>query len=80
MKNSPDDLKTQVESFIGTAKREVEGLQNNIKEIEKLSKLLADYLCEDDSKFKLETCLSDLNSVVIEFETAIKVILSVNTV
>lgn len=73
-KHSPDDLKAQVKSFIKESKAEIDALQKDIKTVEELSKEVADYLCEDFSKFKLENCLSELNAVIGEFETAKKVI------
>lgn len=78
-KSSPDDLKDQVKSFIRESKTEIEALQASIKTVEELSKQIADYLCEDQNKFKLETCLTELNGVIGDFETALKVCLYINS-
>ncbi|XP_019851227.1 PREDICTED: inverted formin-2-like [Amphimedon queenslandica] len=71
-KHSPDDLKDQVKSFIKDSKLEIETLQISIKNVERLTKEIADYLCEDHSKFKLESCLSEINGIITDIETAVK--------
>lgn len=73
-KKSPDDLKSQVQSFIENSKQEIEILEKSLKVIDGLMKDIAAYLCEDESKFKLESCLGELNTIVTELETAVKVI------
>lgn len=72
-KHSPDDLKDQVKSFIKESKQEIETLQLSIKHVEGLTKKIAEYLCEDHSKFKLESCLSEIDGVITDIETAVKV-------
>ena len=72
-KHSPDDLKDQVKSFIKDSKLEIETLQISIKNVERLTKEIADYLCEDQSKFKLEGCLSEINGIITDIENAVKV-------
>lgn len=73
IKNSPDDLQAQLKSFLHEAKQEMDSLHKSIKNLEDLTKKTVEYFCEDEKKFKLEACLSELNQFISEFETAVKV-------
>ena len=73
MKKSPDDLQAQLKTFLQEADIEVSSLESNVKEVEEMNKLLADYFCEDAKKFKPEVCMGELNMFLMEFESAVKV-------
>lgn len=73
VKNSPDDLQAQLKSFLHEAKQEMDSLHKSIKNLEDLTKKVVEYFCEDEKKFKLESCLAELNQFISEFETAVKV-------
>uniref|UniRef100_T1IIN0 FH2 domain-containing protein n=1 Tax=Strigamia maritima TaxID=126957 RepID=T1IIN0_STRMM len=56
--NAQDDVKQQFDHFISKSRDQVTQLENQMKSINEMSTKLARHFCEDESKFKLEDCLS----------------------
>ena len=48
------DMKSRLGTFFTNAITECVGLERNVKEVRRLSKVLAEYLCEDPKRFVLE--------------------------
>lgn len=60
-----------------SATYEVSTIQNQMEKLEKVRLELADYFCEDRTKFKLETCLITFHRFCDSFVKAVKVRLDV---
>ena len=73
VKNSPDDLKSQLKTFLHEADEEVASLDKSLSDVQKMNKQIAEYFCEDTKKFKMEECLVEVNMFLSEFEAAVKV-------
>ncbi|XP_028397616.1 inverted formin-2-like [Dendronephthya gigantea] len=57
MEKGDEDVKNQLGTFLKDAMKEVEAVEQKLKRLSKLKQDLAEYFCEDESKFKLEDLL-----------------------
>ncbi|XP_037939301.1 formin-J isoform X2 [Teleopsis dalmanni] len=67
-----EDIKAQMHEFLQGAEREVEVLQNGMKEVERMRIKLANFFCEDPSTFRLEECFRIFQSFCEKFKQAVK--------
>ncbi|GBM76263.1 FH2 domain-containing protein 1, partial [Araneus ventricosus] len=67
-----DQIKVQMQDFIEFAQSTMEGLQNEMNELEGVRQRLADFLCEDASAFKLEDCFRVFHSFCARFKAAVQ--------
>ena len=72
-KKAPDDIKAKMNEFLAEAHRGLDELSGSLKSIEKKTKEIAEYFCEDVKKFKIENLLSELLAFVNGFEAAVEV-------
>ena len=72
-KKAPDDIKAKMTEFLAEAHRGLDELSGSLKSIEKKTKEIAEYFCEDVKKFKIENLLSELLAFVSGFEAAVEV-------
>ena len=72
-KKAPDDIKAKMTEFLAEAHRGLDELSGSLKSIEKKTKEIAEYFCEDAKKFKIENLLSELLAFVSGFEAAVEV-------
>ncbi|CAL1291890.1 unnamed protein product [Larinioides sclopetarius] len=63
-------IKAQMQDFIEFAQSTMEGLQNEMNELEGVRQRLADFLCEDATAFKLEDCFRVFHSFCARFKAA----------
>ena len=80
LKKAPDDLQKQVKTFLKEAEEEMKQLKANMKAVQDKTTEIANYFCEDTSKFKLEGLLMELNGFITELEQAKKVLNMKNAV
>lgn len=73
VRDSPDDLKEQLHSFLLQAEEDIIDLRFALENVQELSRQAADYFCEDTESFNLNTCLSEIFTFFLEYEKAIKV-------
>lgn len=73
LKKAPDDLQQQLKAFLKEATDEMALLTASLESVQERSKEIANYFCEDSSKFKLEGLFMELNAFTIELEQAKKV-------
>ncbi|XP_055934195.1 inverted formin-2-like isoform X1 [Argiope bruennichi] len=67
-----DEIKAQMQDFIEFAQSKMEGIQNEINELENVRQHLADFLCEESSAFKLEDCFRVFHSFCTRFKAAVQ--------
>ncbi|CAB1425400.1 unnamed protein product [Pleuronectes platessa] len=67
-----EDLKTQMEGFLKEAEVCLAEVENDFQELQSVSDTVADYFCEDPSKFRLEECCSIFNSFCERFLRAVQ--------
>ncbi|KAJ0063538.1 hypothetical protein NL108_003842, partial [Boleophthalmus pectinirostris] len=66
------DLKEQMEDFLEEAEVSLRDMEADLQELSSLSDSVAEYFCEDPSKFKLEECCSIFHSFCQRFIRAIQ--------
>ncbi|XP_045594801.2 inverted formin-2 isoform X1 [Procambarus clarkii] len=69
LESSPDDVKNHFNDFTLKAEEVIKDLELSLQEIERSRVKLAQYFCEDESKFRLEDCVGvfhTLNTKVID--------------
>lgn len=62
LESCPDDVKNQLKTFIQDAEKEMEALDKGLQKIAELTKQLVNYFCENEKSFKIEECISNLNT------------------
>ncbi|XP_046853441.1 inverted formin-2-like isoform X2 [Xenia sp. Carnegie-2017] len=65
-----DDLKNQMKSFLKDCSQEIDELQEKIKTVHKVTKELTLYLCEDESKIKLDDILQIFKTFCLNLNQA----------
>ncbi|XP_008288409.1 FH2 domain-containing protein 1 [Stegastes partitus] len=67
-----EDLKVQMEDFLKEAEVCLAEIEADLEELQSLSDSVAEYFCEDPTKFKLEECCSIFNSFCEKFMRAVQ--------
>eukprot|EP00064_Thunnus_orientalis_P000015 superscaffoldBa00000001_g15 len=67
-----EDLKAQMEDFLKEAEVCLAEIETDLQELQSVSDTVAEYFCEDPSKFKLEECCSIFKSFCEKFMRAIQ--------
>ena len=60
--------------FIKDAEKEMESLDEGLQKISELTKQLVNYFCENEKSFKIEECISNLNTFCDRVKQCQKVI------
>ncbi|XP_022235714.1 LOW QUALITY PROTEIN: formin-J-like [Limulus polyphemus] len=66
------DLRNQMESFTNEAKKKIEAVSEEAKELDKLKDDLAEFLCEDAATFNLDECFTVFRSFCHKFRGVIQ--------
>ncbi|KAK4317796.1 hypothetical protein Pmani_011151 [Petrolisthes manimaculis] len=72
LKNAPQDLQQHFSEFIVKAEEEVTDLERSLKEVDRSRVKLAQYFCEDESKFRLEDSITTFHTLSIKIHDARK--------
>uniref|UniRef100_A0A3Q1FHA8 FH2 domain containing 4 n=1 Tax=Acanthochromis polyacanthus TaxID=80966 RepID=A0A3Q1FHA8_9TELE len=67
-----EDLKVQMEDFLKEAEVCLTEIETELQELQSISDSVAEYFCEDPTKFKLEECCSVFNSFCEKFMRAMQ--------
>ncbi|XP_041849784.1 FH2 domain-containing protein 1 [Melanotaenia boesemani] len=67
-----EDLRAQMQDFLMDAEVCLAEMETSLQELESVSDSVAEYYCEDSSKFKLEECCSIFNSFCERFMRAMQ--------
>ncbi|XP_023118635.2 FH2 domain-containing protein 1 [Amphiprion ocellaris] len=67
-----EDLKVQMEDFLKEAEVCLAEIETDLQELQSISDSVAEYFCEDPTKFKLEECCSVFNSFCEKFLRAMQ--------
>lgn len=67
-----EDLKAQMEDFLKEAEICLAEINTDLQELQSVSDSVAEYFCEDPTKFKLEECCSIFNSFCEKFMRAMQ--------
>lgn len=70
--SAEDNLKKHLLPFIQSAKKQLKSLHMRLDKIEELSKELASFFCEDETKFSVEECLQLINTFCEKVKVASK--------
>ncbi|XP_033743499.1 LOW QUALITY PROTEIN: inverted formin-2-like [Pecten maximus] len=62
LKTCPDDVRNQLQTFVGDAKAEIKELNAGIDKITALGKKLAEHFCENEQSFKIEECVATMTT------------------
>ncbi|XP_021344592.1 inverted formin-2-like isoform X2 [Mizuhopecten yessoensis] len=62
LKTCPDDVRNQLQTFVGDAKSEIKELNAGLDRIAELGKKLAEHFCENESSFKIEECVATMTT------------------
>lgn len=68
-----DDESVLMSNELQMASKNVEGLEADLKEMEKLRLELAEFFCEDEKTFKLDECIKTFGTFFERFQKAIQV-------
>ena len=72
-KKAPDDLKPKLKAFLEDSHKALDVLSDGLHHVDKQTKMVAEYFCEDPKKFKIENLFSELLMFVRTFEGAVEV-------
>lgn len=72
LENAPDDVKKHFEDFTIKAETVVQDLEQSLKELERSRVKLAQYFCEDESKFRVEDCVGNFHTLITKVTDARK--------
>ncbi|XP_042859347.1 inverted formin-2-like [Penaeus japonicus] len=72
LENAPDDVNEHFKDFIATSDGLLKDLEQSLKEVERSRVKLAQYFCEDESKFKVEECIGIFNTLCQKVADATK--------
>ncbi|XP_061136642.1 FH2 domain-containing protein 1-like [Syngnathus typhle] len=67
-----EDLKAQMEDFLQDAEACLDEVERDLRELQSASDSVAEYFCEDPSKFRLEECCSIFDSFCEKFLRAVQ--------
>ncbi|CAB4005147.1 Inverted formin-2 [Paramuricea clavata] len=70
VKKADDDLKNLMSTFLKDCTKEMEEIQEQIKLVHKLTQELTHYLCEDESKIKLDDLLNTFKTFCLNLDQA----------
>ncbi|XP_078077602.1 uncharacterized protein LOC144499485 [Mustelus asterias] len=70
--NQQPEIREQMKDFIQRAEGELEEVRGSMTQLQMVSRELAEYLCEEEEKFKLEECCSIFKTFGEKFITATK--------
>ncbi|XP_069130922.1 inverted formin-2-like isoform X2 [Argopecten irradians] len=62
LKSCPDDVRNQLQTFVGDAKLEIKELNAGLDRIASLGKKLAEHFCENEQSFKIEECVATMTT------------------
>ncbi|XP_060080025.1 inverted formin-2-like [Ylistrum balloti] len=62
LKTCPDDVRNQLQTFVGDAKSEIKELNAGLEKITTLGKKLAEHFCENEQSFKIEECVATMTT------------------
>ncbi|XP_063596837.1 inverted formin-2-like [Penaeus indicus] len=72
LENAPDDVKDRFKDFVATSDGLLKDLEQSLKEVERSRVKLAQYFCEDESKFKIGECIGIFNTLCLKIADARK--------
>lgn len=69
--STTEDLKQQMSAFLRDADAQIENLNKNLKELEDLRVIVAEFFCEDLINFKLDECFAIFFNFCRQFKQAV---------
>lgn len=72
LEDAPDDVKERFKDFVTTSDELLKDLEQSLKEVERSRVKLAQYFCEDESKFKIADCIGIFNTLCLKIADARK--------
>ncbi|XP_072515684.1 FH2 domain containing 3 [Salminus brasiliensis] len=66
------DLQNQMEEFLQMAEGRLADMEASLRELDSVTRSVAEYFCEDPATFKLEECCSIFHSFCEKFEKAVQ--------
>lgn len=69
--STTEDLKQQMSAFLRDADAQIENLNKNLKELENLRIIVAEFFCEDLINFKLDECFAIFFNFCRQFKQAV---------